>query len=167
MLLKGSNLHLENTAYVLTLPDSPGDLLEQIQPRQLGLQLCFGDLSICDVAGNLGGANDSALSVPQRGDRDGYVDSAAMFCNTYRLEMIYCFTTRNTSQNLGLLRGPLRWDEHAHRLAHCLLRRIAEQPFRARIPTRDDAIQILTDDRFFRRNNERGQPRVLFFFFFL
>ena len=52
----------------------------------------------------------------------------------------------------------IRRNEQRHGLAHRLPGRVAEEPFRADIPTRDDAVEVLADDRVIRRFDDGGQP---------
>src|SRR5205807_9690367 len=114
---------------VLTLADRSGDLLQQVEARQLGLHLDFRELAVGDVPGNLGCADDAPLAVPDRGDGDGNIHFPSIFSDPYRLEVIGRFTARNSSQDSRLLARALRRDQHGHRLAHRLLRGIAEYPF--------------------------------------
>src|SRR6195256_6838754 len=118
-----------------------------MEARELGLHLDLRELAVCVVASNIGCADDAALAVPDRRDRDGNVNFPSILCNPYRLEMIGRLTARNPSQDRGLLARTLRRDQHGHGLAHGLLRAITEQPFCAGIPTGDDSLQILAGNR--------------------
>jgi len=51
------------------------------------------------------------------------------------------------------------WDEHYPGLADCFLRCVSEKPLRALVPTGDDAVDILADDRVIGGFHDRGQCR--------
>src|SRR5205807_78851 len=126
LLLERADHDLKDALDVLTLADRSGDLLQQAETRQLGLYLGVRELAVGDVPGNLGCADDAALTVAEGRDGDGYINFPSVLANAYRFEMIGGFTARNSRQDSGLLARALRRDEHRHRFANRLLRGIAE-----------------------------------------
>ena len=60
-------------------------------------------------------------------------------------------------KNNGFLVQTLRGNEKGHGLAHRFLSRIAKQPFRAGIPTGDDAVEVFADDGIIRRFYDSGE----------
>ena len=57
--------------------------------------------------------------------------------------MLDAFPAHEPLEKVCLLRLKVRWDQLRDRLADHFLGRVTEQPFRARIPARDDAAEIL------------------------
>ena len=53
------------------------------------------------------------------------------------------------------------WNQQRDRLADHLLRRITEQPLRARIPARDDAVEVLADDGILGTVDDCCEPLLL------
>src|SRR2546430_6245762 len=102
MLFERPDDDLKYALDILALADRPGDLLQQVQPRQLGLHLRLRELALRRVPGDLGRADDPAPAVPDRGNGDGNVDSPSVFSHPYRLEMIDRFTSRHSSQDAWL-----------------------------------------------------------------
>src|SRR5207237_10306027 len=71
MLFERADDDLKDALDVLPLADRPGDLLQQVEARQLGLYFGFPEPAVRDVPGDLGRADDAALAVPEGGGGDG------------------------------------------------------------------------------------------------
>src|SRR5690349_3935286 len=80
--------------------------------------------------------------------------------------MIDALAALKTGQDFGLLVLPVfRNYEFEDGLADRLFRRIAEQALRPLIPTHDDAVQVLADDRVIRRTHDCTQMSAGFLLF--
>src|SRR6202043_2745427 len=109
--------------------------------RELRLQLGLGEPALGGVTGNLGGPHNAALSVPDRGNGDGHVDSPSAFCEAHCVKMIGLLSARNASQYRGFLVGALRRDQQGHWFAQYFRSCVTKQTLCARIPTRDNALE--------------------------
>ncbi len=121
-------------------------MLQQVQTLQLGLKLALVSLALRDVACNFRCADDSALSVAERRDGGGYVDSPAVRPHPDGLEMVHRFAARDPPENRRLLFEPLRRNEPLHGLTDGFVRREAEELLSRGIPRGDYAVQSLADD---------------------
>ena len=150
VLLKAAQYHLINAPQVLSPANRSGDLVKQVQPYQLRLSLCFCGLALRDVTRNLGGGNNFSLTVFHRRDAHGNVNSSAVFPNTHGFKMIHSFTVSDPRQDCWFLGMALGRNEHEHWFANGFLWGIPKQPFCCRVPTEDDTVQGLADDRIIR-----------------
>src|SRR3981081_856081 len=64
MLFERADDDLKDALDVLPLADRSGNLVEQVEARELGLHLALRELAVCDVPSNLGCADEAALAVP-------------------------------------------------------------------------------------------------------
>src|SRR5882757_3087535 len=71
--------------------------------------------------------------------------------------MFDTLTAAEVSQYLRFLLQTVLRNQDRDRLADGVFGRVAEQPLRAFVPTRDDAVEVLTDDGVFARLHDRGQ----------
>src|SRR5262249_21748861 len=105
--------------------------------------------------------HDAATPVDDRRNRERNVDQLAAFAPPHRFEVLHLFATPDALQNLELfVHQPFGHDEH-HRLSDGFRRRGAVDPLRAPVPGEDGAVQGLTDNRIFRRADNRRQPARL------
>ena len=80
--------------------------------------------------------------------------------------MVDPFSPSDSLENDGFLVKSLWRNENSHRFAHGFLSRVAKQPFRALVPARNDAIEILADDGVVRRFHNSGKPGLRLFSLF-
>src|SRR5439155_9481806 len=81
MLFERADDDLKDALDVLPLADRPGDLLQQVEARQLGLYFGFPEPADRDVPGDLGRADDAALAVPEGGEGAGNIVFAPALAN--------------------------------------------------------------------------------------
>src|SRR5579884_1918865 len=110
------------------------------------LQRRLNPLPLRYVAGNLGRADDRAVLIPYRRNRQRDVEQPAILAPADGLEVVYPLATAELSQNGRLLMHAIFGHEHGHRFAHRLLRRVAEQTLRAFVPGCNDAVQVFAYD---------------------
>ena len=75
----------------------------------------------------------------------------AVFPSAHGLEVIDALALSQPGKNIGLFLLPVLRDQKlGHCLADRLFGRIAEKAFRAFVPARDNAVEVLADDRIVR-----------------
>jgi hypothetical protein len=71
--------------------------------------------------------------------------------------MIDLPTSPDLFENDSFLAQPLLRDQHCYRLTDRFVSRVAEDTFRALIPTQNNTIEVLADDRIVSRLDNGGQ----------
>src|SRR5579863_4605197 len=87
-----------------------------------------------DVAGDLRGADDSALRILDRRDAERNVHSASVFTHADRLVILDAFAAANPAENDRFLVLPIFRNENRHGLADRFFGRIAKEPGRTLVP---------------------------------
>jgi len=72
--------------------------------------------------------------------------------------VIDAFSSPQLLKNLVILIPQLRRDKNLNRLPECFLFCVSENSLRTRVPAGNDRVQILGDDRIFRRLDNAGEP---------
>ena len=150
----GDNLR-KHDGELLDLHGPGADLLHAGHGRQFRGQLRiqrldrrFRALAFRNIAGDLRSANDAALSVLHGGNGEGNVDQRAVLPPAHGLEMLNALAAFETREDFGLLVLAIGGDEQSgNGLAYRFRGRIAENPFGALVPTCDNAVKVLTDNR--------------------
>ena len=118
----------------------------QPQPLLLFAQGFFGALALGDVADDLRGADDLARSVHERGNRQGYIEPAAILRHARSLIMVDQFAPPEPRQYFALFVDQVSRNEACDRLADHLLDAIAEKARRSGVPTGDLAVERLAEN---------------------
>ena len=79
-------------------------------------------------------------------------------CGDGRFVMIDALAPADAVQDFWFLIHTILWNEDGDRFANDLFRCVAEQPLGTAIPTGDDAVETLADNRVVRRLDDRCQP---------
>src|SRR6185369_206605 len=77
----------------------------------------------------------------------------------HRFVMVNPIAAADALQDFRFFLEMIRRNENGYRLADNLLRSISKDPLRTAIPARNDAIQILADDRIVRRFDDGREKR--------
>src|SRR5262249_14718298 len=101
------------------------DAMAELGDEQIALFL--GPLPIGDVAGNLGGADDSATEVPHRRYGEGDIDQAAILPAADGLVVVDALAAAKAGKNLGLLVLTIPGDDDGDGSPDHLVGGIAEQ----------------------------------------
>jgi hypothetical protein len=125
-------------------------------------QLLFGRLTQGDVAGHGGGADDQAVAIVHR--RDGEADIAALAAprDPHGVMVIEAAAALDSIEDQLPLAGAIRRNQHGHRLAQRVRRRVAEQLLGAGVPRSDRPVQGRADDRVAARRDDGREQRVSF-----
>ena len=99
----------------------------------------------------------AAVSIVDRRDRQRDVDSAAVFGDANRLEMLDSLTEPYAPQNVIFFLVAFGRNNQGHRLADRFVGRIAEQALRSRVPRGNDPVERLADDCVVGRGNDCSQ----------
>ena len=110
-----------------------------------------------DVAREGRGSDDAARLVPDRGHRDRDVDPAPVLGHALGVDLADGLTRAHAGEQAAGSTATLRRYEHRDRGAQRLLRRIAVQPLRGRVPIRDQAVEREADDRILGVLDQRGR----------
>jgi hypothetical protein len=124
-------------------------------------QRLFSPPALGNVAGDLRGADDSTFVVPDRRQRDRNFKHVTILGNPRGFIVLDRFATSDRGKQPLFLVVTLRGNHRQDRLPEDLGCRIAEELFRAMVPTGDDAVQALADDRIFRRGDDQCQQAPL------
>src|SRR5262249_46393947 len=116
--------------------------------------------SLADITRDLGGAKDLARRIFHRRYGERYVHESAVLALANGLIMVDVRAAQASIENAGFFVVAIRWDESGDRSAQHLPGRITEDPFSASIPARDNAVQVLADDRIVRSGNNSRQQLV-------
>jgi hypothetical protein len=111
-----------------------------------------------DVARNFRRADDLALSIFDRRDRQRNIDAASILVLTQGFEVLDLLSPPDALENLQLLILPVRWNENRDRFADYFFRRISEYPLRALVPAGDNAVEVLADDGVVGGFDDRDEP---------
>src|SRR5262249_40739695 len=152
------------------LPEGSGALFDaRLQLRVGGSELsaslierALAELTLGDVASDLGRADDTALSVTNGRYRQRDVDPSPVLSDANRFVVIDALANAQASEDLGFLVGALGWNEQRNRLADHLLLGVTENALGSLVPRDHDAVQVLADDRVVRGFDDRRQPLVDF-----
>src|ERR1700674_3642990 len=87
-----------------------------------------------------------ARSILDRRNRKGQIDQGSVLTHADSLEMIDALASSEPSNNLRFFVPSILGNDQSDVLAHGLFAGVAEQSFRALVPTRDDAVECLADD---------------------
>jgi len=107
-----------------------------------------------DVARDLRGTDDVAFLGADGGNRQRDVDEAAVLPAPHRLEVFEPLAPTDPIEDERLLAQPLGRNDECDRPADGLGGAESKQALRAGVPGRDDAVQILRDDRVIGRIDE-------------
>jgi len=113
-------------------------------------------LTLCDVSGNFRRSNYVAVTIPDRRNRHGNVDEAAVLALPNRFVMLDSFSAPDAVQHHGFFVVPIRRNEDCDGPANGFLRGIAEESMRATIPAGDHAVEVFGQDRVIGGFNDRG-----------
>src|SRR6185437_881249 len=111
-------------------------------PQRFLMPLTFGD-----VSGDLRGADDLAAGIPYRRNRQRHVDKRAIFAAADGFVMIDAFAKPDALQYSRLFIDALGGHEHGYRSADRFLGGVTENAPRSVVPTDDDAVEALGDNR--------------------
>ena len=120
-------------------------------------------LAFRNIAGNLRCADNNAVTVLHRRNRQGNIDASPVFAYARRVEMFDALAAADAGENLGLLLRSIWRYERQDRLADHLRCRVAEQLLGAVIPGGDDAIESFADNGIVGGFNHRREPAPQFF----
>src|ERR1700733_103428 len=129
----GEHVPKQVLASVLSLPSKSGDLL-------------LSPLLLADVPCDLRRSNDLALGVLDRRDCERNDNQASVFALPNGLEMVDAIPLSNPCQDRSFFSMPVLRNHKGDGLADRLFRRIAKDPFGARVPACDDAIEVFAYD---------------------
>lgn len=117
---------------------------------------------LSDIAGDLRGADNLAVVVPERRDGQRYVHDRSVLAPACRLEVIYALAPLQTFKNLLLFIVPLWGHNDKNGFPDCLLGRIAVKALRPVIPARNTPVQILTNNGVIRgiHDGAEQKPRL-------
>src|SRR5690606_15908370 len=110
-----------------------------------------------DIARHLGGTDHIASAIPDGRHRERNVDPATFLGESDGIEMIDPFTAAQSSENVVLFSVKLYGNDALDRLADHLLRLVAEDSRRARVPGSYAPVERLADDGVFRGSDYRGK----------
>ncbi len=113
-----------------------------------------------DVPGDLGCADDRAGVVAHRRNGQRDIDTPAILGDPHRLEVFDSLALSQPGQDVVFFGLPFRRNQHANRLSHEFVGRIAKQPLGGCIARLDDAVQVFGDDRVLGRVDDRRQIRL-------
>ena len=109
---------------------------------------------------NLRAADDSALPIPDRRDREGDVQQLSILTPPDGLEMIHRLAALKTCENLHFFLLPVVRYQHHDGLTDGFLRRVAENSLGAPVPAGYAPGQVLANDRIVGAIDNRGQQKV-------
>jgi hypothetical protein len=114
----------------------------------------------CDVAGNLGRADDHARGITDRrhGKRDRH--EPAVLRPSFRLVTVDAFAAADAVQNRGRFVRTAGRRQYRHRPPDGLFGCVTEHALSAAVPAADNAVQILADDGIVGRLDDGGKPLV-------
>ncbi len=137
--------------------DGRGKRVDHLAKSALALAQRRGhSLLLADVARDLRRAHHVAPIIENRGNRQGDVHQTAVLATTDGFVVVDLFTATDAVEDAGLFVMSIGGNEHHHRLPDRFLGRVSEELFRAGIPTRDDAVDVLADDGVVRRIDDGG-----------
>jgi GAF domain-containing protein/PAS domain-containing protein len=129
------------------------------QVRQRLPERGLGVLARGDVAGDLGGSDDPAARVADRGDRHRDVDPPPVLADPHGLVVVDALASPQPGEDVRLLVRTVGRDEHGDGPPDRLGGRVAEEPFRPPVPGPDDPVELLADDGVVGRIDDRRQPK--------
>src|SRR5262249_61505182 len=97
-------------------------------------------LSLCNIAGDLGCADDFSMLIFYGRDGQRDINALAVLAHADGLEMIDSFSCPYFCQNSRLILVQFRRDNGCDRLPDNLFSLVAEDAFRALVPTRYDSV---------------------------
>src|SRR5262249_29618516 len=124
-----------------------GNAVERLEAPGLLADPAFCLSALGDIARRLRSADDIALLILDRRDRQRNLDEASVLAPADGFEVLDAFTPSDATEDFSLLILMIRRDEDGDRLADDLFRHVAEDPFGAFVPALDDAVEVLADDR--------------------
>src|SRR5207253_9649333 len=104
-----------------------------------------------DVSRYFGGADNFPSRIPHRGNRQRYLNRAAVLAHSNGVKMLNALASSHPIENSGLFVPTIGRDDKRDRLTHSLQCRVTEEPLRAPIPADDGAIQIFANNAILRR----------------
>src|SRR5580700_318796 len=119
--------------------------------------LMFGLFARGDVAGNLRGADDGAVRVPDRRDAERNRNAAAVFALPDGLVVIEAVAAPDALDDPRLLVLQLLRNQDGDRLADDVFGGVAEQALGGAVPADDDAVEVLADDGVAGRFDDTGK----------
>ena len=133
-------------------------LLQVCLPRLRLCQRGLGAAPLADVAGYLRRTDHAALRVPdwRDGQRDG--QKRTVLAPPHRLEVIDRAARAHLAQDVIFLRKPVGGDDERDGLADRFFSGVAEHPLGGAVPRRDDAVEVLADDRVVGGLDNGGKP---------
>ena len=140
----------------------PGDdrLPRQLEQPSLPPRLGRRPLASRDVAGDLRGADDPALPVAHGRDRERDLDQRAVLAPAHGLEALDPLAAADAPEDGRHLVLPARGGEERDVAADDLPGRVAEEALGGGVPARDDAVEVLADDRVVGARDDRRQERL-------
>jgi hypothetical protein len=118
--------------------------------------LTFAD-ALRHVPRDLRGADDDSARIADRRDGDRHEDLGSVLAPAHGLEMLHRVATYDAAQHLVFLRAPRLGNDHPDRPPDGFGGGVAEHALRGRIPRRDDAAEILADNRVVRGLDDGGE----------
>ncbi len=112
-------------------------------------------LTFGDIAGNRRCADHLLLAVEDGRDLERHVDHCVVFAPADGFDLLDDLSPADVCEHRRFFVDSLRWDEKRQGLPHRFRGGVAEQPFCTGIPTGDDVVEILADDRIVRRFDDR------------
>ena len=108
-------------------------------------------LSLGYVSSHLGRADHIAGGIFDRRYRDGDAEPSPVLSDTNRFEMTEAFAAPNAGEDLRFFFLVIRWNQSHDRAADHFVGGVSEDALRPQIPTGNDTVQVLSDDRIVRR----------------
>ena len=126
-----------------------------LEPNRVEPQLFFDLLLPRDVASDFRCSDDAPTDVGDRGHGDRCRERSPVLALPGRLEVRHSLAPSHQIENTVLFVLAVRWNDEPDRPSNGFRRLISEHPLGRRIPRRDDAIQVLSDDGIGRRVDDR------------
>ena len=103
------------------------------------------------------GPGDFSGLIKDGGNRHRNLDLSSVLADAHSLKMLHTLAPGDAGQYIRFLRDPVRRKKHEHGPADGLGGGVAENFFRARVPTGDDTVEGFSDDGVVRRLDDGGQ----------
>ncbi len=100
-----------------------------------------------DVASDLGGADDLPVRAPDRRDSQRNVDQPAIFSHAHGFVVLDTFARPESGEDCRLFIFMIFGDEDRDWFADYFVGGVTKDALRTVVPTRDDALECLADDR--------------------
>src|SRR5262245_23828074 len=118
----------------------------------------FCSFACTNIASNLGGANDHTCGIAQRRNRERNVNQGSILATPDGFVVAHVFAAPNALQDRSCLVLAIWRKQNQARLADNFFGPIAKHPFRALVPTLDNAVEVLTYDCVIGGFDNRDEP---------